>query len=95
MRDTIDIEKIIELVKEQEPERPDLISALQNCKSGHWTRQGYYQYVNSRNANQPNSDWQHAESIVIEQKSKGDIIIDILKDGRIGGIEFIDLIENY
>lgn len=93
MKDTIDIESIIKLVEKQEPERQDLISALRNCKGGHWSSNGYYQFVNSRNPNQPGSEWQHDESVVIEQKDKGDIVIDILKDGRIGGIEFIDLID--
>ncbi len=91
MIEKINIEKIIKLV--QEPDRHDIVSALQNCKGGNWTSNGYYHFVDSRNPNQPGSEWQHDESIVIEQQNKGDIIIDLLKDGRIGGIEFIDLID--
>jgi hypothetical protein len=93
MTDKLDIEKIIRLVREQEPDREDIVTALQNCKSGHWSSNGYYQFVNSRNPNQPGSEWQHEECIVIEQEKEGDIVIDLLKDGRIGGIEFIDLID--
>lgn len=93
MTDRIDIDKIIRLVREQEPDREDIITALQNCKGGHWSSNGYYQFVNSRNPNQTGSDWQHDECIVIEQVNQGDIVIDLLKDGRIGGIEFIDLID--
>ncbi len=94
MTDKIDIEQIIKLVQEQEPDRTDLISALRNCKGGQWTSNGYYSFIVSDNKpNQPGSNWQHDESIVIEQEEKGDIVIDVLKDGRIGGIEFIDLID--
>ena len=93
MADSIDIEYIIKLVEEQEPDRPDLVTALWNCKGGFWTSNGYYQFVDSRNPNQPGSAWQHEDCIVIEQNDKGDIVIDLLKDGRIGGIEFIDLID--
>lgn len=92
MTDKIDIEKIIRLVREQEPGREDIIIALQNCKGGHWSSNGYYQFVNSRNPNQLGFVW-HDECIVIEQVNQCDIVIDLLKDGRIGGIEFIDLID--
>ena len=93
MRDTIDIQAIIKLVEEQEPSRQDVIEALKNCTGGQWMGNGYFQFVSSENANQPNAEWQHDECVVIEQKGKGDIVIDLLKDGRIGGIEFIDLID--
>ncbi len=93
MTDEINIEKIIKLVQEQEPDRQDVISALRNCKGGHWSSKGYYCFVDSRNPNQPGSEWQHDECIVLEQQNQGDIVIDLLKDGRVGGIEFIDLID--
>ena len=93
MNDKIDLEKIIRLVREQEPEREDIITALQNCKGGYWGSKAYYNFVDSKNPNKPGSAWQHDECIVIEQENAGDLVIDILKDGRIGGIEFIDLID--
>jgi len=94
MTDKIDIEKIIKLVQEQQPDRHDLVSALRNCKGGQWTSKGYYLFVDSKNANEPGAQWQFDENIVLEQENNGDIVLDILKDGRIGGIEFIDLIDN-
>ncbi len=93
MSDQINIGEIIELVRQQEPDRQDVIIALQNCKGGHWTSNGYYQFIESKNANQIDSKWQLDESIVLEQDDKGDIVLDLLKDGQIGGIEFIDLID--
>lgn len=93
MKDTINIDEIIKLVREQEPNRQDLIQALQKCKGGYWSSNGYYSFVDSKNANQTDADWQHDECIVLEQENKGDIVIDLLKGGRIGGIEFIDLID--
>jgi hypothetical protein len=93
MTDKIDIEKIMKLVQEQEPDRQDILAALRNCKGGHWSSSGYYRFVDASNANQTGSEWQHDECIVLEQQNQGDIVIDLLKDGRIGGIEFIDLID--
>ncbi|MGZ3912042.1 MAG: hypothetical protein ACXVBR_18290 [Flavisolibacter sp.] len=93
MNDPINIKEIIELVKKQESGRQDIIDALQNTPSGRWTSNGYYCFVDSRNANEPGAQWQFDESMVLEQENKGEIVLDILKDGRIGGIEFIDLID--
>ena len=95
MSDLLNIEGIIKLVEQQEPDRGDLVIALQNCKNGQWTSNGYYQFVDSKNANQIGSKWQFDENIVLEQENKGDIVLDILKDGSIGGIEFIDLIDKW
>ncbi len=93
MDDSIDINGIIELVKEQEPARQDLVSALQKCTSGKWDGKAYFRYIDSKNANQPNSEWQFKENIILEDEEMGTIVLDILKTGQIGGIEFIDLID--
>jgi uncharacterized protein YuzE len=93
MNNLLNIEMIIKLVEQQEPDRQDLIIALRNCKNGKWTSNGYYQFVDSNNANQIGYKWQFDENVVLEQENKGDIVLDILKDGSIGGIEFIDQIE--
>jgi hypothetical protein len=92
LKEPVDIKYIIRLAEEQHPDRHDVINALKGCKNGHWTSNGYYRFIDSTNANQPNSEWQYEESIVLEQEGKKDIIIDLLKDGRIGGLEFLDFI---
>jgi len=84
------MQAIIALVREQYPERKDLIVALQNATGGLWTDKAYFQFIDSTNANQPGESWQHDDCIVVE---KANIVIDLLKDGRIGGIEFLSLIE--
>ncbi|MDQ3021629.1 MAG: DUF2283 domain-containing protein [Bacteroidota bacterium] len=88
----IDIQEIIELIKEQESERTDIIESLNKCKDGYWQGSAYYCFVNSTNANKTGAEWQYVESIEIEDTVNGDIIIDLLKDGRIGGIEFLRFI---
>jgi hypothetical protein len=93
MEPTVDLNEIIRLVKRQQPDRDDIVSHLQKYPQGQWTRPGYYQFVDSTNANMPGAVWQHDECIVLEQENEGDIVLDVLRDGRVGGIEFIDLIE--
>ena len=92
MNEYLNIKEIIELVEQQEPLRPDLIKALNECKGGRWRGNAYFQFVDSTNANQNGAEWQFGENIVIEHPEKGTIIIDFLKDKKIGGLEFYGLI---
>jgi len=88
------IEQIIELIKEQEPDRLDLIEELEKSERKMWIRQPYIHFVSAERSNQPGSEWQFDENIVLEHKTEGTIILDILKDGRIGGIEFVSQIRD-
>jgi len=84
-----DIALIIDAIREQEPHRTDLIEQLKNLKFRGWIRQPYVRFVSGENANQPGAEWQFKENIVLEHETEGTIVLDVLKDGRIGGIEFI------
>lgn len=84
---------IIDLIKEQEPERIDLIDQLKKSDRRKWIRQPYVYFVSGEKPNQPGSAWQFEESIVLEHDSEGTIVIDILENGRIGGIEFVSQIK--
>ncbi len=86
------IEWIIDLIKEQEHDRTDLIEQLKKSNRKKWIRQAYIHFVSGARPNQPGSEWQFDESIALEHESEGTIVIDILKDGRIGGIEFVNQI---
>ena len=83
---------IIELVKEQEPDRLDVIDALLKCTNGIWESRAYIYFVSQKNVNQKGAEWQFKENIVLEHKKVGTIVLDVLKDGRIGGIEFVKYI---
>ena len=85
---------IIDLIKEQDPERFDLIEQLESLEVSEWFRQGYVRFVSSVRANQAGSPWQHQECVELEHPTEGTIILDVLKDGRIGGIEFLNYIEH-
>jgi hypothetical protein len=93
MTDPITIAEIIELVKEQEPEREDVIFALTNAIGGYWESKAYYKFVNSKNANKKGAEWQFDDNIVLEHETLGTIVLDYLKDKRIGGIEFFKFLD--
>ncbi len=94
MEKYITIEEIIDLVNIQNPTNQEyLIIALTNCKEGQWKNKAYYQFISSKDANQTGSEWQFETSVRLEHPIKGTIVIDILKDSRIGGIEFLNLLD--
>ncbi|MBB3701259.1 hypothetical protein KMW28_03645 [Flammeovirga yaeyamensis] len=86
------IDHLIKLLKEQEPQRLDLVFHLEKLITKKWELQPYIQLVSDENANETGAEWQFDENIVLEDQQQGTIVLDVLKDGRIGGIEFLDLI---
>lgn len=89
-----DIAWIIELLKEQEPDRTDLIEHLEKSTRRKWIRQPYILLVSAEEPNKPGSEGQIAECLALEHEKEGTIVLDILKDGRIRGIEFVSQIWN-
>jgi len=83
-------EWLIELLKKQKPKSTDLILQLEKMNETQWIKQPYIRFVNSKNANQKGAQWQFDENIVLEHKTQGTIVLDILKDGRIGGFELLN-----
>ena len=88
----ISLDEIINLVIQHEPSHDELISALRNCHGGKWKRKAYFQFVDSKNANQIGAEWQFEDSFIFEHPNKGTIVIDFLKSKSVGGIEFLELI---
>lgn len=87
------IKELIRILEKEEPKNENLINSLRNCSGGKWRNKAYYQFVNSENPNQIGSEWQFSDNIIIEHPEKGTIILDLLKDNKIGGIEFYELLD--
>ena len=87
------IEEIIDLVRQQEPLRQDIVKSLKKYSAGKWTSSGYYKFSAPKNGNK-GSGWEFRENIVLEHEFLGLIVLDLLKNGRIAGIEFINLIDD-
>ena len=86
------LEWIIELIRKQEPDRIDLIDQLNQSEWQEFIRRPYLRFVSGIQPNRLGSEWQFKENIVLEHEGEGTIVLDILEDGRIGGIEFVDQI---
>ncbi len=81
------IETIIEMLKEQEPQYTNLFKHLEDQAPCKWLKLAYIPIISSDRANQPGSHWQFEGSVVLECEENVDIILDILKGDRLGGIE--------
>ena len=49
----------------------------------------YIYFVDPSNANQPDSEWQFEENIVLDDPLHGERVLDILKGRRVGGVEIL------
>jgi len=77
---------LVRLKEVQEPSRPWLARALQACTKCRWESRAYVHFVNPSNANKPGAEWQLRENIVLDDPAEGELVLDILKDGRVGGL---------
>jgi hypothetical protein len=84
-----DPSELVALAREQCPERARLADALaRSTQALVATRYNVY-FVDNTKPNEPGSEWQFAENVVLESPVDGDVILDVLKDGRIGSLEYL------
>jgi len=80
---------LVELAREQVAEEPWLPDALAGCRRA-WKESDLYTYfVTPHKQNLPGGEWQFDYNIVLEHPTKGSLVLDILKDGRVGGVETV------
>lgn len=77
---------LLESALDKFPQDYHLHSGIRGCKK---ILNGCY-FVSPENANKSGSEWQFEKSITIEDTKYGDVVLDILKDGRVGSIEYLD-----
>lgn len=85
---------LVRLAVEQLPREPQISGALRQCRRRRKRSIAYWYFVDSTRPNQPGSEWQFARNIELDGGELGPLILDVLKDGRIGGVEFLNQIAN-
>ncbi len=80
--------ELISLLKSQNPNRTELIHSIENIENSIKKTRAYLYFVDNKNPNQPNSEWQFSENIILESTLYGTLIVDVLTKNRIGGVEF-------
>jgi hypothetical protein len=84
---------LVRLAKEQLPQEAWLHEAISRCRVARMESAAYIHFVNPANPNMPGSEWQFQKNIVLNDPKQGELVLDILKDGRVGGVEFVNKIE--
>ncbi len=80
---------LVALARQQKPDQPGLAEALARCERA-WIRSVAYTYfVDPVNANRHGAKWQVARNVMLQSPDQGESVLDVLKDGRIGGVEFL------
>jgi hypothetical protein len=80
---------LVQAAKKQFPDKTWLAEALSKCTNIVIQDPQDIYFVDPENPNIPGSQWQFDENIILEDTEKGDIVLDILKNGRVGAIEFL------
>jgi hypothetical protein len=76
---------LVELAREQHPEEVWLPDALAACSRGRRESEAYIHFVDP-----DSSGWRFDRNLQLESPSDGLIVLDILTNHRIGGVEFVD-----
>ena len=82
---------LVELAEEQLPEESWLSEALRKCTRASGSPP-YIHFVSACQPNKPNSEWQFDMNLSLEHPEYGELILDILKGHRVGGVEFLGLL---
>lgn len=70
-------------------QEPDVVAALQKCKRAFVESKAYVYFVLPVSPNKPGSEWQFDRNVRLVDSKHGEILLDVLRDGRVGGIEFL------
>lgn len=92
MNKDINIQEVIDLIKTNMPKKSSIQKVLENVKNGQWESKTYYKFIDSTHANKPGAEWQFKENMIVEHPTLGTIVLDILTEDRLGGIEFVKFI---
>lgn len=66
------------------------MSELLRCRTALVEGEAYIHFVDPTSPNTPDSEWQFERNVSLRHPDHGHLVLDVLRDGRIGGVEFID-----
>lgn len=78
------------LVKALHPQEPWLAEALMTCTTAAAEGRAYLRFADPNSPNRLDSEWQFERSIMLEHPTEGTLVLDVLRGGRVGGVEFLN-----
>lgn len=73
----------LQIAKELPKKYSKLVSAFSNTTTEEWKGDSYCYFVDKTN-------WKHDYCVVFQHSTFGFVVVDVLKDSVIGGVEFVD-----
>ncbi|HEX8271302.1 MAG TPA: hypothetical protein VF615_01550 [Longimicrobiaceae bacterium] len=80
---------LVALARDSRPDEPWLAEALARCTRAAEGGRAYLYFVDPARPDEPGSAWQFEENVVLHHPREGELVLDVLRDGRIGGVEFL------
>ena len=80
---------LVEVAPQVKNEYPWLVEELKKCVIVIKEDENYIYFITPENPNMPGSEWQIKDCIILENTKYGEVVLDVLKGNRIGGIEFL------
>jgi hypothetical protein len=81
---------LVRLAESQCPDDESLARALSACTRAKHPGSLIVHFVKSNRPNLPGSEWQFSHSVSLTDPDHGELILDLLQDGRVGSIELVD-----
>lgn len=78
---------LVQWVRASRPELPWLADALARCTRAAPGGRAYLYFVDPADANQPGSEWQWEENLILEHPAEGTLVLDLLEGRKVGGME--------
>ncbi len=85
--ETYDPSWLVGIARAQEPDAPWLADALATCTRAAWECNAYLYFIDPKAWIAPFS-----ENIILESSTEGDLVLDILSDRSVAGVEFLSRI---
>ena len=90
--DPFDPTWLVHLAEANRPGERQIAQSLAQCRRCCQRSVAYWYFVDASNPNRPGSEWQFDRNVLLEDRELGRLVLDVLKDGRIGGVEFLSRI---
>ena len=83
---------LVTLAREQLVDETWLPDALARCTRCLQKSDAYIYFINPDQPNRPGAEWQFLRNLHLQHPKAGWLILDVLTEERIGGVEFVDRI---
>ncbi|HEX6369468.1 MAG TPA: hypothetical protein VF006_11090 [Longimicrobium sp.] len=80
---------LVEWARANRCDPPWLPDALARCTRALDGGPAYVYFVDPSDANKPGAEWQRESSLMLHHPARGTLVVDVLTDRRVGGIEFL------